>query len=83
MGYSPKVCPAGESTGRRENHEILRLEVYTREGFVGIVERTVMCDNGIRYITYDHQRYHVKRLRQDAANRRTGTHKLLVKDRNA
>lgn len=64
MGYSPAKCPAGHSTAKKENHERITVRVVEINGLpVETVERTVMCNEGKRYVTYRHTEYQVKKLR--------------------
>jgi len=77
MGYSPKMCPAGESTARAENHWKVTFDVVelkTGDLIEESVTRTVMNDDvGNQTIVYKGEKFKVNRLqRQKSGNLKLG-----------
>jgi len=65
MGYSPKMCPTGESTGQAENHWKVTFDVRDVTGTLieeGVVRTVFNDDSGKQYITYEKHRYQPKKL---------------------
>lgn len=73
MSYGTKNCPHGVGMNRAENHERITIEVVELlpcgRQHVETVARTVMSDDGKRYVTYAKKRRQLKKMKRLAEGR--------------
>jgi hypothetical protein len=64
VSYSPAHCPLGGSLASADNHEKVTIHVIDANGQpIETVTRTVMSNDGKRYVIYKHKQRQIKKMK--------------------